>query len=197
MVPLHCHQRMVPLWPTEDRRLSLMSDVIAFTTHKVWWNDSLRSKNVFQMSSSNGQVAGPDTFARRYPSPTQCDFYGLGVTHQNTFTSDSVQHLSSVYCHLAKERCRKSWCWSYDPEMPSPYMLMQVLQLIAALWSPHPGLQCTVDSKTDEFSKKFQIAFDRPPPETIKKSCVLECTAFPKDCNKLSYSKGLPLLLCP
>ena len=82
-------------------------------------------QNGFKMSSSSAQVAGPDTFARRYPSPTQCHFYGLGVTHQNTFTADSVQHLFSVYCHLLKERCLSC-------EMPSPPgMLMLVLQLIA------------------------------------------------------------------
>ena len=52
----------------------------------------------------SAQFAGPDTFARRYPSPTQWHFYGVGVTHQNTFTGDSEQHLSSVYCHLAQKK---------------------------------------------------------------------------------------------
>ena len=66
----------------------------------------LRSKTVLKRLHSSAQVAnaGPDTFARRYPSPTQWHFYGVGVTHQNTFTGDSVQHLSSVYCHLAQKK---------------------------------------------------------------------------------------------
>ena len=66
----------------------------------------LRSKTVLKRLHSSAQVAnaGPDTFARRYPSPTQWHFYGVGVTHQNTFTGSSVQHLLSVYCHFWPRR---------------------------------------------------------------------------------------------
>ena len=76
------------------------------------------------------QVVGPDTFARRYLSPTQWDFYGLGVTHQNTFAGSSVQHLLSVYCHFWPRRDATKvvavvvvmLLWPWD-EMPSPHML--------------------------------------------------------------------------
>ena len=62
-------------------------------------------QNFVEMSpQQSAQFAGPDTFARRYLSPTQWDFYGLGVTHQNTFTGSSVQHLLSVYCHFWPRR---------------------------------------------------------------------------------------------
>ena len=63
----------------------------------------LESLRGFEMSAS-ADVGGEglDSFARRRPSSTQCDFYGAGVTHQNTFTGNSLKHLFHVYCHFGR-----------------------------------------------------------------------------------------------
>lgn len=99
------------------------------------------------------QVVGPDTFARRYLSPTQWDFYGLGVTHQNTFTGSSVQHLLSVYCHFWPRRdatkvvavvvvillrCHHLICWPCCMLIVDPGAAIDCVSLFTIRTSHHP-----------------------------------------------------------
>ena len=125
------------------------------------------------------QVVGPDTFARRYLSPTQWDFYGLGVTHQNTFTGSSVQHLLSVYCHFWPRRDATKvvavvvvmLLWPWD-EMPSPHMLI-LLHVDCWSWCCN-WLRLTLHNANFTSSSSQKVL-------------------FPYKCKD---SEGLPLLLC-